>query len=207
MKRPLLTCLSLAATAFALLAAGGCKRGGDATTAASARPAATGTVTTAENSDPITAVPDKDRYKVTADTTGFFKYSPLQAAGSDFELKKNQRLTMIKRGRGFSQVKTEDNQTGYVGTEDIAQLAPNEIAQEDAATLQAAQAAAGAQLAGPLPTNPNSNAPVTTRNGKKSSAVESSYTIPAAADINTRLPEPDAKPRATPSPTPVPNFR
>ena len=188
-----------------LLSIGGCKRGDATPATATNKPAATTNV----DPDPITAVPDKDRYKVTADTTGFFRYSPLQAAGSDFDLKKNARLTMVKRGRGFSQIKTEDNQIGYVGTEDIAQLAPNEIAQEDAATLQAAQAAAGAQLSGPLTPAANSNAPVTTRTGKKSSAVESSYTIPSAADINTRLPEPDAKPKATPtpSPTPTPNFR
>ena len=193
---------SLAAAALTLLAAGGCKRGSSAS--ATTPNAAALTAAAGVSTDPIRAVPDKDRYKVTADTTGVFRYSPLQASGSDFDLKKNARVTMIRRGRGFSQIKTEDGQTGYVGTEDIAPLAPGEIAQEDAATLQAAQAAAGAQLAaagGP------SNAPVTTLNGKKSSAVQRTYTIPSAADADTRLPDADARPRATPSPSPVPNFR
>ena len=199
MNRP----VSLAVAALILLAASGCKRGPETASTATTNPSAAATV--AGTGDPIRAVPDKDRYKVTADTTGFFRYSPLQAAGSDSDLKKNARLTMIKRGRGFSQIKTEDGQTGYVGTEDIAPLAPSEIAQEDAATLQAAQAAAGAQAGAMTPAS--NNVPVTTRSGKKSSAVESSYTIPSAADANTRLPEPDAKPKATPSPSPSVNFR
>ena len=201
MKRPLLPIVSLTVVALTLVAAAGCKRGGPEPTAATTNPAAT---TTGANAAPITAVPDNDRYKVTADTTGVFRYSPLQASGSDFDLKKNARLTMIKHGRGFCQIKTADGQVGYVGTEDIAPLAPSEIAQEDAATLQAAQAAAGAQLTA---VTPASNAPVTTRSGKKSSAVEGSYTIPSAADINTRLPEPDARPKATPTPSPTVNFR
>ena len=153
MKRPLLPFVSLTAV---LLAATSCKRGGTGPTAAATNPPAT---TAGASSAPITAVPDKDRYKVTAATTGFFRYSP---------------------------------------------LAPGEIAQEDAATLQAAQAAAGAQLTAVTPVG---NVPATTRNGKKSSAVEGSYTIPSAADINTRLPEPDARPKATPSPSPAVNFR
>ncbi len=190
MKRPLLGLFSLTAW---LLTASGCQRGDASPTAAAA----------SVNTEPITAVPDKDRYKVTADTTGFFHYSPLQPGGSDFDLKKDTRLTMLQRGRGFSQIKTEDNKIGYVGTEDIAQLAPNEIAQENAATLQAAEAAAGAQLASATPSG--SVAPVTTVGGKKSSAVVNTYTIPSAADINTRLPEPDARAKASPSPSPTPN--
>ena len=203
MKRSPLPFLSLLAAGLTLLAAGGCKRGSSAAATTPNTPAAT--LAAGVGSEPIQAVPDKDRYKVTADTTGVFRYSPLQASGSDFDLKKNARVTMINRGRGFSQIKAEDGQTGYVGTQDIAQLAPSEIQQEDAATLQAAQAAAGAQLAAAgLPTN---NAPVTTVNGKKSSAVQRSYTIPSAADADTRLPDADTRPKATPASSPGVNFR
>ena len=198
MKRPWLALFSLTTL---LLSVDGCKRGDAAAMAAPNKPATTASVST----DPITAVPDKDRYKVTADTTGFFRYSPLQAAGSDFDLKKNARLTMVRRGRGFSQVKTTDNQIGYVGTDDIAQLPPNEIAQEDAATLQAAQAAAGAQSSMPLAAAGTTSA--TTSNGKKTGAPMSSYHIPSDADANVRLPEPDARPKATPTPSPAPAFR
>ena len=190
------------AAALTLLAVGGCKRGSPAT--ATTPNASAATLAVGIGPDPVRAVPDKDRYKVTADTTGVFRYSPLQASGSDFDLKKNARVTMLHRGRGFSQIKTEDGQTGYVGTQDIAPLAPGEIAQEDAATLQAAQAAAGAQLAAAGVPN---NAPVTTLSGKKSSAVQRTYTIPSAADADTRLPDADARPKATPSPSPAVNFR
>ncbi len=201
MKRAWLALFSLTAL---LLPAGGCKRGDATTTAAPNKPATTATVNA--STDPITAVPDKDRYKVTADTTGFFRYSPLQAAGSDFDLKKNARLTMLKRGRGFSQVKTANNETGYVGTEDIAQLPPNEIAQEDAATLQAAEAAAGAQSTS-LPLAAAGTTLATTRNVKKTGAPMSSYHIPSDADANVRLPEPDVKPKGTPTPSPSPSSR
>ena len=155
--------------------------------------------------EPIKAVPDKDRYKVKADTTGLFKFSPLQASGADMELKKNARLTMLSQGRGFSQIKTDDNQVGYVGTEDIVQLSPAEIAQEDAATLQAAQAAAGAQAAGPLQIAGASGTP--TRGGMASRPQNSApaVTIPTDAGRNERLPEPDARPR--PTATPLVNFR
>ena len=113
MKSLLPTCFCLTTL---LLAADGCRHGAETTP----------TTTTAANvnADPIKAVPDKDRYKVVAATTGFFRYSPLQAQGSDSDLKKNDHLTMLNRGRGFSQVKTTEGEVGYVGTEDIAQLAP-----------------------------------------------------------------------------------
>lgn len=176
---------------LSLLFATGCRNGGataDATT-----------TTTIANNEPIKAVPDKDRYKVKADTTGFFRYSPLQASGSDLDLKKNAHLTMLQHGRGYSQVKTEDNQIGYVGTDDIVQLSPAEIAQEDAATLQAAQAAAGgAQLAGPLPTpTENPTGRPSKRTGPQNTAP--AVTIPSDAGRNERLPEADARPTATPA--------
>ena len=180
-----------------VVATAGCKVGANT----SSNPPAAAPIV---SNEPITAVPDKDRYKVIADTTGFFHYSPLQASGSDFDLKKDARLTMIKRGRGFSEVKTADKDVGYVGTEDIAPLAPAELAQEDAATMQAAQAAAGAQLAAAGLTN---TAPVTAPNGKKTGTPMSSYKIPSAADADVRLPEPDVKRKPTPSPSPGVNFR
>ena len=176
--------------------AAGCRNGATDTT----------TTTTAAanvNAEPIKAVPDKDRYKVKADTTGLFKFSPLQASGADAELKKNARLTMVSLGRGFSQIKTEDNQVGYVGTEDIVQLSPGEIAQEDAATIQAAQAAAGVQMAGPLPTPMGS--PSRGGMAKKPQNSAPAVSIPTDAGRNERLPEPDARPR--PTATPLVNFR
>ena len=179
-----------------LLLAIGCRNGG--ATADATAPAANANLVSTE---PIKAVPDKDRYKVKADTTGFFRYSPLQASGSDQDLKKNARLTMVKLGRGFSQVRTTDDQVGYVGTEDIVQLSPAEIAQEDAATIQAAEAAAGGQLTGPLPIPGASPS----RGGKKTGPLNTApaITIPSDAGRNERLPEADARP----TPTPGVNFR
>ncbi len=177
-----------------VLLANGCRNGGTTLPTANANLVST---------EPIKAVPDKDRYKVRTDTTGFFRYSPLQASGSDQDLKKNARLTMVKPGRGFSQVKTADDQVGYVGTEDIVQLTPAEITQEDAATIQAAEAAAGVQLTGPLPTPGAGASP--SRSGKKTGPLNPApaITIPSDAGRNERLPEADARP----TPTPGVNFR
>ncbi len=68
------------------------------------------------------AAPGSDRYKVTADTTNFYSYGPQEPNGPDSVLKKDTKLTLIKREFGYSRVKTPDNQTGYVGTEDIGPL-------------------------------------------------------------------------------------
>ena len=185
---------------LSLLLAVGCRNTGSVTNQVATTNA---TVVT----EPITAVPAKARYKAKPDTTGFFRYSPLQASGSDQDLKKNARLTMLKHGRGFSQVKTTEDQIGYVGTEDIVQLSPAEIAQEDAATIQAAQAAAGVQMAGPLPTpvGSPSRGGMATRPQNTAPAVS----IPSDAGRNERLPEADAtpRPRASASATPAVNFR
>ena len=194
MKRLLPLSLCLSASLW-LLAAGGCRSGAGTTTNTAA--------TVNAETDPIKAVPDKDRYRVVAATTGLFRYSPLQTAGADSELKKGERLTMLSHGRGFSQVKTASGEVGYVGTEDIAPLTVAEITQEDTSILQQAAAAAGGA---PVPlASPTPGGSPAKRGGKRASASPSGVTIPSDAGRNERLPEPDARPR--PTATPTVNFR
>jgi uncharacterized protein YgiM (DUF1202 family) len=64
------------------------------------------------------------RFAVSAAKTQFFKYGPAQAYGADASLPKGQKVTMVKREFGFSQVRLEDGTTGFVATEDLVQLPP-----------------------------------------------------------------------------------
>ena len=125
--------------------------------------------------------PASDRYKVTAATSNFYLYGPQEPNGPDSVLKKDSKLTLIKREFGYSRVKTSDGQTGYVGTEDIGPLSPEDIADENAA-VQLMPADVQKRL-GPMP---------------------GGYTIPPEAGNDERLPVADSSP--TPKPTPPPPF-
>ena len=151
---------------LAIVAAGsGCQSGGNKTAAANAN------------------VPATLRYKVTADSTGFYHYGPEQPNGPDLSLKKDTEVTLVKHGFGYSEVTTPDGQTGYVGSEDITQMTAEDIAAANAAQDQLAQAATQ----------------------KRSSAIVGEYTIPPEAGNDAQLPVADSSP--TPKPTPTPPFR
>ena len=176
----------LIGAAWLLTAAGlaGCKNGGTASA-----------TTAANNAAPLPAdgsVPNADRWKVKADTTPFYHYGPQQLNGSDQDLKKDTRITMLERSRGYSRVRLPSNEVGYVGTEDITPLDANEIAAEDAQKLAATAAAAppGA-LTGPMGSTPAAGGP--------------RYTIPAEAGRSESLPTADPNP--TPKPPPPAIFR
>ncbi len=167
--------LPLAAAGY-LLATGltGCLHGGGKT--------ADGPGSSAATADVNAPVKPEFRYKVAAETTDFFLISPQQAAGPDDHLKKDARVTLVKRYGGYSQIKTAGGLTGYVPSDEITRLSPQEISQEDAALL-AKQAPAAAL--GPIPGGPGA-----------------AYSIPSEATRETVLPVPDA-----PTPTPNPMFR
>ncbi|MEA3209575.1 MAG: hypothetical protein QOE70_2632 [Chthoniobacter sp.] len=83
-----------------------------------------------------TQAPASGRYVVSAPKSQFYKYGPAQPFGADFALPRGQRVTMVERAFGFSRVTTEDGQTGYVPTDDLAPAPP-----EPAATLTLRQTA------------------------------------------------------------------
>lgn len=118
----------------------------------------------------------EELYRVSADTTSFFRYGPQQPSGPDLALKKDTRLVMLKRSFGYSQVRTPDNQVGYVGTVDLTPLSAEELAAE-----KAQQAA----LLRPAP--------------GRNPAIVSEYSIPPEAGRGEKLPEPEPKPAPNPA--------
>lgn len=117
-----------------------------------------------------------DVYRVNAETTSFFKNGPQQPSGPDLALKKDTRVSMLKRNFGYSQVRTADNQVGYVGTADLTPLSAEELAAD-----KAQQAAALKPVRGHNP------------------AIVGEYTIPPEAGSGERLPEPEPKPTPNPA--------
>lgn len=61
---------------------------------------------------------------VTADRAPFYKYGPAQGFGPDFQLSSGERVTLLTRDLGFSQIRTARAQVGYVANEDIAPAPP-----------------------------------------------------------------------------------
>ena len=68
--------------------------------------------------------PPTDKFLVSVPKAQFYKYGPAQAFGADFNLEKGQRVTMLKREFGYSQIQLADGQTGYVATDEIAPAPP-----------------------------------------------------------------------------------
>ena len=94
---------------------------------------------------PKTAAAPSNQFKVTAARTPFFNYGPQQPGGPNQRLERGTVVTLLKRGFGYSQVKLRTAQTGYVGTEDIVALTPEEL------LAQEQPEAPGSGDLGPLP--------------------------------------------------------
>lgn len=86
--------------------------------------------------------PESDQYIVTARRAYFYQFGPAQGAGPDFVLARGARVKMIKRDFGFSQIKTADNELGYVATSDVS-LAPPESRLASAGTQKTRKTRAG----------------------------------------------------------------
>ena len=112
-----------AVAAFLAVSVAGCRAPGNKTPAAGTTPATVPAVAGAP-------VNPAYRCKVTANSTSFYRLGPQQPNGPDLALKQGSRVTLIRRGFGYSQVQLEDGTSGYVGTEDIAKLTPEESAAE-----------------------------------------------------------------------------
>jgi hypothetical protein len=72
-----------------------------------------------------------NQFKVTAARTPFYNYGPQQPGGPNLSLDRGTVVTLLKRGFGYSQVKLRNEQTGYVGTEDIVALTVEELLAQD----------------------------------------------------------------------------
>ena len=109
--------------------AAGCVRGGGSNGGSAA--SATNDAATAD-----APVKPEFRYKVTqGDGANFYRISPQQPSGPDEVIKKDTRVTLLKRYGGFSQVQVPNFGPGYIASENITRLSAQEVAEEDAALL------------------------------------------------------------------------
>ena len=63
-------------------------------------------------------------YLVRVPKTPMYRYGPAQSFGPDFSLAQGQHVIMLSREFGYSRVMTDDGQSGYVATEDLAVAPP-----------------------------------------------------------------------------------
>jgi hypothetical protein len=63
---------------------------------------------------------DIGHYVVSAPQTPMYRYGPAQSFGPDFSLQQGQHVVMLKREYGYSRVQTDEGQSGFVATEDLA---------------------------------------------------------------------------------------
>src|SRR5262249_52490795 len=68
-----------------------------------------------------------NQFKVKSERTPFYTYGPQQPGGPTTSLERGTVVTLLKRGFGYSQVRLRSEQTGYVGTEDLVALTPEEL--------------------------------------------------------------------------------
>ena len=67
---------------------------------------------------------DVGHYIVSPPQTPIFRYGPAQSFGPDFNLTQGQHVVMLRREFGYSRIMTDDGQSGYVATEDLAPAPP-----------------------------------------------------------------------------------
>ena len=151
---------------------------------AKVEPAPAPVVTPAPTPAPVAAAPS-NQFKVKTEKTPFYTYGPQQPGGPTMSLERGTVVTLLKRGFGYSQVKLRNEQTGYVGTEDLLALTPEELLAQDQP-----EAPATGDL-GALP--------------RPGGVRRSTLPPPTAVDLPVEMPistEPGAaKPAATPKPS------
>src|SRR3954451_13492810 len=68
-------------------------------------------------------------FAVTAEKTSFYHYGPQQGRGPDRELPRDTLVTVIRRSWGYSKVKLEDDEQGFVASDDLGRAPERLIAQ------------------------------------------------------------------------------
>lgn len=138
---------------------------------------------------PVAATPS-NQFKVKTDRTPFYVYGPQQPGGPNSSLERGTVVTLIKRGFGYSQVRLRTEQTGYVGTEDLVALTPEELL---------AQEQPEAPLTGDLGPLPRPGG-VRRSTLPPATPVDLPVEMPMSTDPIPAPPDkPEAKPSATPS--------
>src|SRR5688500_9477668 len=70
-------------------------------------------------------VPATNKFIVSVKAAQFYKYGPAQAFGPDYNLPQGQKVTMLQRQFGYSQILLEDGTSGYVATEELKPAPPD----------------------------------------------------------------------------------
>ena len=68
-------------------------------------------------------------FAVTAEKTPFYRYGPQQGRGPDRELTRDTLVTLIRHSFGYSKVRLDDGEQGFVANDDIGQAPERLIAQ------------------------------------------------------------------------------
>src|SRR5215468_2152032 len=77
----------------------------------------------------VAAGKHKEMFAVTAETTSFYHYGPQQGRGPDRQLTKDTLVTLIRHSFGYSKVRLEDGEQGFVANEDLGPAPERLIAQ------------------------------------------------------------------------------
>jgi hypothetical protein len=68
-------------------------------------------------------------FAVKVDKTAFYEFGPMQARGPDRQLSRDTLVTLIRRSFGYSKVRLEDGQVGFVANDDVDRAPERLIAQ------------------------------------------------------------------------------
>jgi hypothetical protein len=71
-------------------------------------------------------LPPGTQCEITGTHTAFYKYGPAQSFGADEVIPHGTLVTLLERGFGFSRVMRPNGMTGYVATEELQPLAPEQ---------------------------------------------------------------------------------
>ncbi|HJT81365.1 MAG TPA: hypothetical protein VJ719_09225 [Chthoniobacterales bacterium] len=70
-------------------------------------------------------------YAVKTDKTPFYRFGPQQVNGPDRDLSRDTTVTVIRRSMGYSKVRLEDGEEGFVASEDLSRAREKLIAHAD----------------------------------------------------------------------------
>ena len=70
-------------------------------------------------------------YAVKTEKTPFYRYGPQQTGGPDRDLTRDSMVTVIRQSMGYSKVRLEDGQEGFVASEDLMRAPEKLIAHAD----------------------------------------------------------------------------
>jgi hypothetical protein len=90
-------------------------------------------------------------YAIKPETSSFYRFGPQQGHGPDRELARDTVVTVIRRSFGYTKVRLEDGESGFVANDDLVPAPQRLIAQVEDTSTESAE---------PLPPTPQVALPV-----------------------------------------------